>query len=74
MLSTIRDKILDGQTVRAEKAVAQLQRKNEKLAHYIAEALNGTNSKIVPNKQGCDSEMKTQQGSTSTESCAQNNV
>ena len=69
MLSAIRDKILDWQTERAEKAVAQLQRKNERLAHYIDEALNGTNSKIVPNKQGCDPEVKTQQGSTSMESC-----
>jgi len=25
--------------------------------HYIDEALNGTNSKTVPNKQGCDPEI-----------------
>jgi len=50
MLSAIRDKILDWQTERAEKAIAQLQRKNEKLAHYIAEALNKINSKLVPNR------------------------
>jgi len=35
---------------RAEKAVAQLQRKNEKLTHYIAEALNKISSKLVPNR------------------------
>jgi len=66
MLSVIRDKILDWQTERAEKQAAQLRRKNEKLAHYMAEAVHGNSSEIVPNQQGLDSKTKTQQEKTNT--------
>jgi len=57
MLSVMRRKIRKWRVARAEKTFAQLKRENEKLVHYMDEALNGTNGKTVPNKQRCDSEI-----------------
>ena len=40
MLSAIRERMLDWKTKRAEKQLAQLREKNEKLVHQLVKSLN----------------------------------
>jgi len=58
MLKTIREKMLDSKTKRAEKQFAQLREKNEKLVRQLAASLEESESDKTLTKPGSNSGIK----------------